>query len=197
MSGRWIAFEGGEGCGKSTQARMLADSLGAVFTREPGGTETGERIRAIFLDARDLHIDARAEALLVAADRAQHVEEVVLPALAAGRNVVSDRSVWSSIAYQGAGRGLEVEELIRLNTWASQGRFPDLVVLIDVPAPVARARTGGPRDRMEAAGEDFHTRVAEGFRALAAEHGWIVVDGDAPPDVVAERVRAAVGSTRG
>lgn len=197
MSGRWIALEGGEGCGKSTQARMLAESLDAVLTREPGGTATGERIRAIFLDARDVHIDARAEALLVAADRAQHVEEVVLPALAGGRDVVSDRSVWSSIAYQGAGRGLDTEELLRLNRWACRGRFPDVVVLIEVPAGVARARTGGPRDRMEAAGEDFHRRVAEGFSALAVEHGWVVVDGDAAPDVVAERVRSALGSVGG
>lgn len=194
MTARWIAFEGGEGCGKSTQARLLADRLGAVLTREPGGTAIGERVRAILLDAVEVRMHDRTEALLMAADRAEHVAEIVQPALASGRDVVSDRSVWSSIAYQGAGRGLDAEDLLVVNRWATAGAFPDVVVLVDVPAAVARRRTGGPRDRMEAAGEEFHARVAGAFRELAAEHGWIVIDGDAPVEAVAERVWAAVGS---
>lgn len=195
MSARWIAFEGGEGCGKSTQARLLADRLGAVLTREPGGTAIGERVRAILLDAADVRMHSRTEALLMAADRAEHVAEIVQPALAGGRHVVSDRSVWSSIAYQGAGRGLDSDELLVMNRWATAGTFPDVVVLIDVPPAVARGRTGAPRDRMEAAGEEFHARVADAFRDLAERHGWVVVDGNAPVEEVAERVWAAVGST--
>src|SRR5581483_4782901 len=107
----WVALEGGEGSGKSTQARLLAGALGAVLTREPGGTAVGERIRSLLLDPAERGLDARAEALLMAADRAAHVAGVVGPALAAGRSVVSDRSVWSSLAYQGYGRGLPVAEL--------------------------------------------------------------------------------------
>ena len=194
MSARWIALEGGEGCGKSTQARLLAERLHAVLTREPGGTEIGERVRAILLDTADVRMHDRTEALLMAADRAEHVAGVVRPALAAGRHVVSDRSVWSSIAYQGAGRGLDPDELLQINRWATSELFPDVVVYIDVPSAVARTRTGAPRDRLEAAGEDFHQRVADAFGDLARRHRWVVVDGDAAVEAVAERVWAAVGS---
>lgn len=194
MRGRWIAFEGGEGCGKSTQARLLAERLDAVLTREPGGTPIGERVRAILLDAVDVEMNERTEALLMAADRAEHVAEIVRPALEAGRDVVSDRSVWSSMAYQGHGRRLGVDELLSINRWATADLFPDIVVLLEVPPDVARLRTGAPRDRLEAAGEDFHARVADAFVELARERNWVVVDGDGPPSSVAERVWAAVGS---
>ena len=194
MSARWIAFEGGEGCGKSTQARLLSERVDGMLTREPGGTAIGERVRAILLDAADVRMHERTEALLMAADRAEHVAEVVRPALAAGRHVVSDRSVWSSIAYQGAGRGLDADELLQINRWATSELFPDVVVYIAVPPAVARARTGAPRDRLEAAGEDFHKRVADAFGDLAHGHGWVVIDGDASVEAVAERVWAAVGS---
>lgn len=197
MSPRWIAFEGGEGCGKSTQARLLAERLDAVLTREPGGTPVGERIRAIVLAAEDVVLHARTEALLMAADRAEHIATVVGPALAAGRDVVSDRSVWSSIAYQGAGRGLDTEELLDINRWATSGRFPDLVVLLDVSSEVALERRGDPRDRMEAAGADFHRRVAEEFRALAQRHGWVTVDGRSSREEVAAGVWQAVGGAGG
>ena len=176
---RFIAFEGGEGSGKSTQAALLAARLGAVLTHEPGGTQVGVLIRAIVLDsALGASLDMRAEALLMAADRAQHVAEVIRPALARGDDVVSDRFSGSTLAYQGYARGLNVDELARLSTWATDGLEPDVVILLDVPAEVAVTRMKIDLDRMEAAGHDFHRRVAEGYRALAAADArWHVVDG--------------------
>ncbi len=196
-AGRWIALEGGEGSGKSTQARRLADAIGAVHTREPGGTKVGLRIREVLLDPSVLALDARAEALLMAADRAEHIASVVGPALAMGRTVVSDRSAWSSLAYQGYGRGLDLEELRRLSDWAMGGRWPDLAVLVDVPADEAATRlaaSGRPADRLEAEGDGFHSRVREGFGALAAAspQRWIVVDGMGSEEIVAARVLVAV-----
>ncbi|HEY8524207.1 MAG TPA: dTMP kinase [Acidimicrobiales bacterium] len=192
--GRFLVFEGGEAAGKSTQAARLAERLRAVLTREPGGTAAGAAIRALLLDPDTPDLDDRAEALLMAADRAQHVAQVVRPALEAGRHVVSDRYVGSSLAYQGYGRGLPVDEVRRLSAWATRGLEPDLVVLLDVPAAVAADRAGARPDRLEAAGEAFHRRVAEGYRALAAADPgrWVVVDGCGAPDEVAARVWAAV-----
>lgn len=189
--GRFVAFEGGEACGKSTQAALLAGRLDAVLTREPGGTAIGERVRELLLDPRVVGLDARAEALLMAAARAQHVAEVVAPALAAGRHVVTDRFAHSSLAYQGYGRGLPVDQVRELSTWASGGLWPDVVILLDVPDDVARARLGS-LDRFEAEGDGFHERVVAGFREMAAVEGWVVVDGVGPVDEVAERVWAAV-----
>ena len=190
----WIAFEGGDGCGKSTQARLLAERLDAVVTREPGGTTVGERIRAVLLDPSIAYLDQRAEALLMAADRAQHIAEVVGPALDAGRHVVSDRSAFSSLAYQGYGRELDVDALRRLSDWAMQGRWPDLVILLDVSAQTAAQRMTGQPDRLEAAGSAFHARVRDGFVALAASDPdrWVVVQGAASVDAVAARVWSAV-----
>jgi len=195
--GRLIAFEGGEGCGKSTQAARLAADLGAVLTREPGGTEVGRRIRAIVLDAGLAGLDVRAEALLLLADRAQHVAEVVRPALERGADVVTDRYSGSTLAYQGWGRGLAVEELERLSTWAAGGLEPDVVVLLDVDAGVAAGRLDAAPDRMELAGDDFHHKVGDGYRALAAAapDRWVVVDGSGTVDGVAARVRAAVDAS--
>jgi len=195
----WVALEGGEGSGKSTQARLLAGALGAVLTREPGGTAVGERIRSLLLDPAERGLDARAEALLMAADRAAHVAGVVGPALAAGRSVVSDRSVWSSLAYQGYGRGLPVAELRELSDWAMGGRWPDLAVLVNVPEDVALARlaaAGRPPDRFEAEDGGFHRRVHEGFLTLASAEPtrWAVVDGTGTPEEVAARVIDAVRS---
>ncbi len=194
-SGRFIAFEGGEGSGKSTQAALLAARLGAVLTHEPGGTEIGARIRAIVLDpALGTALDVRAEALLMAADRAQHVAEVIRPALASGRDVVTDRFSGSTLAYQGYARGLDVDELARLSQWATGGLEPDVVVLLDVPAEVAAMRMKRGLDRMEAAGDDFHRRVADGYRALAAAHPdrWRVVDGSGTVDDVEALVNKAL-----
>jgi dTMP kinase len=191
--GRLIVFEGGEASGKSTQAARLAADIGAVLTREPGGTDIGKRIRELVLDPGASAMAPWTEALLMAADRAQHVAEVIEPALAAGTDVVTDRYVASSLAYQGFGRGLDVEQLWRLSTEFAGAFHADLVVLLEVPASVAAARLRG-RDRMEAAGDDFHARVAEGYRRMAAAHPdhWLVVDGDASVDEVAALVRDAV-----
>src|SRR4051794_32740747 len=177
MRGRFVAFEGGEACGKSTQASRLAARLDAVLTREPGGTPLGERVRGIFLDPATGDVDGRAEALLVAAARAQHVADVIEPALASGRDVVTDRFTGSSLAYQGFGRGLPLDEVRRLSAFASAGLEPDVYVLLDVPADVAAARLGADRDRMESAGDAFHDRVRHGYAELAASDGWVVVDG--------------------
>ena len=195
--GRLIAFEGGEGIGKSTQAERLACHLDAVLTREPGGTAVGERVRELLLDRAVSGLDARAEALLMAAARAHHVATVIRPAVDAGRDVVTDRYSPSSLAYQGYGRGLDVEELRDLSTWATAGLWPDLVVLLEVSVDEANARrerAGLPPDRMEAEADEFHRRVVEGFRAMAAAdpERWVVIDGTGDPDAVADRVRAAV-----
>ena len=195
--GRFIALEGGEGCGKSTQAARLAARLGALLTREPGGTAVGERIRSLVLDPRVAGVDARAEALLMAAARAQHVAEVIEPALGGGRDVVTDRFTASSLAYQGYARGLGTAAVAALSDFATGGLVPDAYVLLDVPEAQARARravAGSAVDRMEAEAADFHRRVAEGFRALAAADParWAVVDGCGRPDEVEDRVWSAL-----
>lgn len=191
-----MVFEGGEGSGKSTQARLLADRWGAVFTCEPGGTDVGIRLREILLSPETGDLDVRAEALLMAADRAHHVATKIRPALNRGRDVVCDRFVGSSIAYQGHGRGLGVEAVVALSAFATDGLIPDLVVLMVVPADEAGTRlaAAGKPDRLEAAGDEFHQRVAEGY-AMQAAHDpdrWVPVDGSGSVDEVAERVRQAV-----
>ena len=195
-AGRYIALEGAEGCGKSTQAARLADALGAVLTRETGGTSIGQRIRAILHDTTVTHLAHRAEALLTAADRAQHLEEVVRPALAAGRHVVSDRSVYSALAYQGYGRDLSVDEVREINRWAIGDRWPDLVVLIDASPAVLekRMRSRQQLDRFEQEGDEFHERVRDGFRRMAEGDPthWVVVDGALAPNDVFAAIRAAV-----
>jgi dTMP kinase len=197
--GRLIVFEGGEGCGKSTQAARLAAVLDADLTREPGGTPVGERIRTILLD-RDLgHLDPRAELLLMAAARAQHVAKRIRPALEHGRDVVCDRFSGSTFAYQGFGRGLPLEDVAVACELAVDGLRVDLTILLDVPIEVSTARRCGSPDRIEAEDDAFHRRLHEGFRTLAAadpDH-WVEVDGDAEPDEVADRVRRAVEARLG
>jgi dTMP kinase len=197
----YIALEGAEGCGKSTQAARLAADLDAVLTRETGGTDIGRRIREILHDTANTHLAARAEALLTAADRAQHLAEVVLPALADGRHVVSDRSVWSTLAYQGFGRGLAIDDVRRINDWAVTGRWPDLVVFLDADPGVLAARLAGrDLDRFEREDAAFHARVRAGFHEMAAADPmrWVVLDvGDAGIDEVAVRVRSAVRERMG
>ncbi|MBU6201424.1 MAG: dTMP kinase, partial [Acidobacteria bacterium] len=167
--GTYVAFEGLEGCGKSTHVARLAERLGAVATREPGGTPVGAALRAAMLDPANTSLSPRAEALLMAADRAQHVAEVVRPALEAGRHVVSDRSVYSSLAYQGHGRRLGEDAVRRVNDWALDGTWPDLVVLIDVPLDVLAERMKKRElDRFEREDRAFFERVHAGFLSMAA-----------------------------
>jgi len=192
---RLIVFEGGEGSGKSTQAALLAARLGAVLTREPGGTGIGVRIRGLVLDpAVGTSLHARAEALLMAADRAQHVAEVIRPALDRGDDVVCDRFTGSTLAYQGYARGLDVEELASMSRWATGGLEADVVLLLDLPAEVALTRMKRSPDRMEAAGDAFHRRVAEGYRALAAADPahWRVIDASGSVEKVEAQVLKAL-----
>lgn len=199
-SGVYIAFEGIEGCGKTTQTEALATWLSAehpltVTTRETGGTDIGQRIRDVLHDVANTHLDSIAEALLIAGDRAQHRAEVLVPALTAGRHVISDRSVYSSLAYQGYGRNLPLDMVRRVNDWALAGRWPDLVILLDVPHDSAMQRLSSrDLDRFEIEDVAFFERVANGFRAMAEldpEH-WLVVDGRGSPAEIAEVVRAGV-----
>lgn len=193
--GRYIALEGAEACGKSTQAARLATALDAVLTRETGGTAIGRRIREILHDTTVHDLAHHAEALLTAADRAQHLEHIVLPALSAGCHVVSDRSVYSTLAYQGFGRGLPVDELRTINDWAIRGRWPDLVVLIDVPTELLEQRMHGRElDRFEQAGDEFHERVRHGFHTMASlePERFVIIDGAAELDSVTVAIRAAV-----
>ena len=195
-----IAFEGGEGTGKSTQARLLAARIGdgAIATHEPGGTAVGRAIRALLLDLDPgpAGLDPRAEALLMAADRAQHVAEVIAPALAAGRIVVTDRYVGSSLAYQGRGRGLGMDAVAALSEFATVGVEADLVLWLRVSAAVRDARMaerGRAADRLEREDTSFHDRVDAGFAALAAaDPRWVLLDGEGDEHAVAERVWAVV-----
>ena len=191
----YIAFEGAEGCGKSTQAARLADAIGAVLTRETGGTDIGARLREILHDTSVHNLDPRAEALITAADRAQHIAQVVRPALDAGDPVVSDRSVYSSLAYQGYGRELDVDEIRHLNEWGTTGVWPSTVVFLDTPDDVIAERMSRrDLDRFEAAGDEFHARVLAGFRAMAAADPdrWITVQAVGSVDRVAEEIRLAL-----
>jgi len=193
-----VVFEGGESSGKSTQARLLAQRWNSLATFEPGGTRVGARLRELLLDPATGDLDSRAEALLMAGDRAHHVATVIQPALLRGRDVVCDRYVGSSVAYQGHGRGLDVHHVAALSAFATDGLQPDLVVLLEVTATEAAGRleAAGKPDRMEAAGDEFHRRVADGYRAQAAAdpRRWVVVDGAGTIDEVAQRVFVAVDS---
>lgn len=199
-----IAFEGGEGAGKSTQITRLADTLRAqsvpvVVTHEPGATPIGGAIRALLLDT-DEPISPRSEALLFAADRAHHVATVIRPALDRGDVVITDRFVDSSLAYQGAGRSLSLEEVKRLSRWATEDLVPDLTVLLDIPAEVGLARVSGRElhrdgpDRLEREALAFHERVRQSFRSLAESdpNRYLVVDATQPPEAIADAVSAAV-----
>jgi dTMP kinase len=189
-------LEGGEAAGKSTQAALLARHLGAVLTREPGGTAAGEAMRRLVLRRSfPTTLVPRAETLLMLAARAQHVAEVIEPALARGDDVVCDRYSGSTLAYQGYGRGLCLSELQQLDRWANGGRAPDLVVLLDLPEEVARSRRrDAPLDRFEGEGDDFRRRVRAGFRALAAADParWKVIDASGTVRRVAGAVRGVV-----
>ena len=170
--GYFIAFEGGDGSGKTTQAELLTAALSSrgvavVPTREPGGTPLGTEIRRLVMHGPE-DVDPRTEALLYAADRAYHAATRIRPALAAGQTVITDRYVDSSIAYQGAGRGLGAAEVRELSRWATGDLWPDLVIVLDIDAGTGLSRVGESRDRLENAGEDFHASVGEHYRRAAA-----------------------------
>ncbi len=193
---RFIVLEGGDATGKSTQLRLLSARLRdagreVVETFEPGATALGARLRTMLLD-EDGPIDPTAEALLMAADRAEHVAGVVRPALQRGAWVVSDRFVPSSLAYQGVGRGLGVAEVGQLNELATAGLEPDLVVILDLAPEVARARLGLTRDRMEGENDAFALAVHEAYRDLARSRGWSVVDASAEVTAVADAIWSVV-----
>ncbi len=184
----WIAFEGGEGSGKSTQAALFAERIDAVLTREPGATPLGVQLRSLLLSPKTGTIDAHAETLLMAADRAQNLRDVVLPALADGRHVVTDRSVYSSMAYQGEGRQLGFDAVREVNQWALGDHWPDLVVLLDIDFAQARARLGDSLDRFEQEGETFHRSIFDAYRKLASlePDRWVTVDASGDQQRVAE-----------
>ena len=193
--GKYVAFEGLEGCGKSTHVTRLATSLNGVATREPGGTEIGAALRATMLDAKNTSLSPRSEALMMAADRAQHIQQVVLPAIESGRHVVSDRSVYSSLAYQGYGRELDLETLRRFNSWAIQDIWPDLVVFIDVPLDVLLERLKKRElDRFERENRSFFERVLRGFHEMAQREPdrWLIIDGSPPKDELVVTIRRLV-----
>jgi dTMP kinase len=196
--GKFIVLEGGEGSGKSTQATLLADARGALLTREPGGTALGELLRPLLLDGAAGPVDPRAELFLMVAARAQHCAEVILPTLEAGRDVVCDRFSGSTLAYQGFGRGLPIEEVAEACRLAAAGVEPDLTVLLDVPDTLARSRRDRPLDAIERAGAAFHARVLEGFATLAREDpSWVVVDGSGTIEQVATSLRTLVAERLG
>ncbi len=187
--GLFIAFEGGDGAGKSTQVGLLREALEGegrvvVVTRQPGGTALGQQIRDLVLHGD--HVAPRAEALLFAADKAHHVEELILPALARGDVVLTDRYTDSSVAYQGAGRDLGAVEVHDLQMWAVQDLVPDLTVVVDVSAAEGRRRRGAVQDRLESEQDIFHDAVRAHFLAMAEGNPqrYLVVDGTQPPQDV-------------
>lgn len=197
-TGLFVCFEGGEGAGKSTQAGLLRDHLEArghvvLLTREPGGTAVGEVLRNIVLSPETGELSHRTEALVYAADKAEHVDAVVLPALAAGQVVITDRYVDSTLAYQGAGRDLDPVELEEVARWATRDLRPHLTVVLDLE-PQAGLGRFEERDRIEGESLEFHQRVRAGFLALAGhdpEH-YLVLDARAPVEEIAARIRDRV-----
>jgi dTMP kinase len=198
----FITFEGPDGSGKTTQARLLAEWLRergyeAVLTREPGGTDIGDQIRTVLHDPANGAMDARTEILLYSASRAQHVAQRIRPALAAGQIVVSDRYADSTLAYQGHGRGLDLETLRQITDFATGGLTPDLTLYLDIPPEegLERRQVGGDEwNRLDAEALDFHQRVRTGYlRLIKAEpERWVVVNGDRPVEEVREEIRGVV-----
>ncbi len=206
MPGLFLTFEGGDGSGKSTQSALLTEWLTerghtVVHSREPGGSDFGLEVRELVLHRRG-HIAARAEALLYAADRAQHIATLVRPALERGAVVIQDRYLDSSVAYQGAGRVLDSGEVRDLSLWAAEGLLPDLTVLLDLDEGTGRTRLDEARtryDRLEAEADDFHARVRAGYLALAAAEPdrFLVLDATLPVEELATRIRERVSALLG
>ena len=204
MTGYFIAFEGGDASGKTTQARRISELIGAIFTREPGGTEAGESLRGLLLDA-NTPLAFRTEALLMAASRAQLVEEIIRPNLEQGLHVVSDRFLASSIVYQGFATGLPVNEVRNLSVFATNGLLPDLNILIDVPVDESMRRRTDEPDRFESETVEFHEKVRQGYLTLAenTSEEWAVIDGagsldhvsEAVDEVIRDRLGLSIGSS--
>jgi dTMP kinase len=194
--GLLIAFEGGEGSGKTTQARLIAiwlreQGFDVVNTHEPGATKIGMRLRALLLDTSHTGMSPHAEALMYAADRAEHVASVIAPALDRGAIVITDRYVDSSLAYQGAGRNLPVDDIAHFNWWATGGRVPDLTILLDMDPVAGLHRRTRSADRLEAEPAEFHHRVRSGFQALArAEPArYLVLDANRPQEEITRDIQ--------
>jgi dTMP kinase len=197
--GLFIAFEGGDGAGKSTQVSLLREALESAgrtvtVTRQPGGTELGHQIRDLVLHGA--HVAPRAEALLFAADKAHHVDQLIRPALDRGEVVLTDRYTDSAVAYQGAGRDLGAQEIHNLNMWAVDELVPDLTVVVDIPAQEGRRRRGKVHDRLEAEEDAFHEAIRAHYLAMAQGNPqrYLVVDGTESPEAihaaVVERLRS-------
>ncbi|WP_159944091.1 MULTISPECIES: dTMP kinase [unclassified Nocardiopsis] len=200
-AGAFIVVEGGEGAGKSTQVRELTvwlrdQGFEVVGTRQPGATKLGMRLRGLLLDRENSHITPRAEVLLYAADKADHVQQEILPALQRGAVVISDRYVDSLLAYQGAGRELSVDDIRGISDWATQGLVPDLTVLLDVRPEDGLSRLGGPADRIEGESAEFHARVRKGFLDLAKAHPerYLVLDAREPREKITREIQRRVRS---
>ncbi len=193
MKAKFIAFEGGDASGKSTQALRVSDTLNAVFTREPGGTTVGESLRTILLDPNEI-VAVRAEALLMAASRAQLVADVIRPALLKGQHVVTDRFLASSLAYQGYASGLPIDEVLSLSLFATESLTPDLTILIDISIEESFNRRGQNPDRFEQEDRSFHEKVRNGYLELAEaeKEKWVVIDGTGTLEEVAVLVDQAI-----
>ena len=196
MEAKFIAFEGGDASGKTTQAERVSQKLNAVFTREPGGTSVGESLRSILLDPKE-PVALRAEALLMAASRAQLVQDVIQPTLTEGQHVVTDRFLASSLAYQGYASGLEIDQVLYLSLFATDNLTPDLTILIDLPVEESMKRRGNTPDRFEQENIDFHQRVRNGYLKMAETQSdtWIVIDGTKNQETVATNVDQAILSS--
>lgn len=197
--GLFVVFEGVEGSGKGTQQELAREKLESqgipvLVTREPGGTDLGERVRQLLLDRDTGHLEPRAESLLFAAARTQSVSTVIRPALEGGKVVLCDRYIDSSVAYQGFARGVGETDVLSLNVWATQGLFPDLVVLLHLEPEEGLARAGGDPDRFESEGVDFHAKVSDAYLHIAEEHPErvVVIDASRSAEKVHEAVMAAI-----
>ena len=203
LPGIFISFEGGDGCGKTTQSQLLGQWLGkalnreVILTREPGGTNLGQELRALVLHGEDM--GPRAEALIYAADRSHHVQTKVHPALARGAVVITDRYIDSSVAYQSGGRELTSNEVRSLSLWATGGLMPELTVLLDLDPAQGAARFTNEPDRLERAGAQFHARTRQTYLDIAAQEPqrWIVLDGQGSIDDIARTIRERVAERLG